>query len=459
MIHRKRFSEKLPTALFVMSVAVLNPSCSGSTPDSTGSGGALSAGGNSSIGGDNSMGGAVTGGSKAVGGVPAATGGASVATGGQIATGGALNATGGVGVATGGANATGGQLATGGTLSAMGGTVAATGGTKETGGQLATGGTVSATGGATVAAGGKATGGAPPATGGSKATGGAPPATGGSNATGGAAATGGTNNGSVSYPYVFSCFNDSATVSSLDIYTSTDALNFTLLLDTGFTGPTNNLRDPSIMKHSDGNYYVAFTTPPSGTGCCGPETSFSIARSANLRNWTTIATVPCGVPNTTNVWAPEWYKDSDGSIHILVSVDQKTYRYEPTDNTLTKWGAGTWIGIGPGYIDTFIVKIGATYHAFPKKESTLFIEHATSAGIDGPWAFVGTGNWAGWGTHREAPALIQLPNGNWRLYCDGGSAGHEMYSDSTDTFQTWSALKTLPAVGNNISHGTVIKGN
>jgi hypothetical protein len=34
-----------------------------------------------------------------------------------------------------------------------------------------------------------------------------------------------------------------------------------------------------------------------------------------------------------------------------------------------------------------------------------------------------------------------------------------MYSDSTDMFKTWTAPKGLPTVGNNISHGTVIKGN
>jgi len=72
---------------------------------------------------------------------------------------------------------------------------------------------------------------------------------------------------------------------------------------------------------------------------------------------------------------------------------------------------------------------------------------------------VGMNNWAGWGTHKEAPALIQLADGTWRFFCDAGSTGHEMYSDSKDVFQTWTAPKTLPNVGNNISHGTVIKGN
>jgi hypothetical protein len=276
--------------------------------------------------------------------------------------------------------------------------------------------------------------------------------------TGAAGGTGGTTStGGPSYPYIFACFNDSAALSSLDIYTSTDALNFTLLLDTKYTGPSQDLRDPSIMKNSDGKFYVVHTTPPGpGTGCCGSETSFAVASSADLKTWAPVTQVPCGIPNTTNVWAPEWFKDSDGSLHVLVSVDQKTYRYEPTDATFTKWGAGTWIGIGPGYIDTFIVKIGATYHAFTKLETATTIRHATSTSLDGPWTFEAD---PPWGTHKEAPALIQLASGTWRAYMDAGSTGHEMYSDSTDVFQTWTNPQTLPTVGNNISHGTVIHGN
>jgi len=79
--------------------------------------------------------------------------------------------------------------------------------------------------------------------------------------------------------------------------------------------------------------------------------------------------------------------------------------------------------------------------------------------LDGPWTFVGTGDWAKWGTHREAPSLLDLGDGTWRFYCDGGSAGHEVYSDSKDLFKTWTRLKTLPTVGNSISHGTVIHGD
>jgi hypothetical protein len=252
-------------------------------------------------------------------------------------------------------------------------------------------------------------------------------------------------------------FNDSAPKSDLIIYVSNDALNFTLLYDTNYVGPTGYLRDPSIMKHTDGKFYVAFTTPPD-MGCCGAESSFSIASSSNLKDWTTVATVPAGVAGVKNTWAPEWFKDNDGSIYAIVNVDGKSYRYKAMNDGMTAFSGPTWIGIGPGYIDTFIVRVGDTYHAFTKNNAT-YIEHATATNLDGPWTFVGKNDWAGWGMHKEAGAIIDLGNGTWRFYCDAGSTGHEMYSDSKDLFQTWTAPKTLPGVGNDISHGTVIKGN
>lgn len=271
--------------------------------------------------------------------------------------------------------------------------------------------------------------------------------------TGGASGTNGNggsaNPGGPSYPYIFSCFNDSAQLSDLMIYTSKDALNWTLLYDTKYVGPTGFMRDPSIMRHTDGKYYVAFTTPPT-LSCCGDESSFAIGSSANLKDWTTVAVVPSGLAGVKNTWAPEWFIDSDGSVHVTVTLDLKTYRYEPTDVTLTKWGPGTFIGLS-GTIDTQIIKIGSTYHAIIPNR------HGTASSLDGPWAF--GDDYKAPPTCKEAPAVVHISGNTWRFYCDDGGNGHEKSSLTTDLFQTWSALETLPVVGDNISHGTVIRAD
>jgi len=71
--------------------------------------------------------------------------------------------------------------------------------------------------------------------------------------------------------YVFATFTgDPLPDERLSIYKASDALDFTLVSNTGFAGPSGSLRDPSIMRHTDGKYYVAYTDPP-GAGCCGKE--------------------------------------------------------------------------------------------------------------------------------------------------------------------------------------------
>jgi len=258
--------------------------------------------------------------------------------------------------------------------------------------------------------------------------------------------------------YVFATFlGDDASKQNLSLYTSKNGVDFTLLANTGFAGPTNVLRDPSIMKHTDGQYYIAYTLKSWTT----TSASFAIASSPDLKTWTFRTEVPAQVSGVKDTWAPEWFKDTDGSIHLIVSIDTdttqfKSYLYTPSDGTLGKWGAPVPLGIGPNYIDTFVVKVGALYHAFTKNETTKFIEHATSDALTGPWTFVGKGDWAGWGSGKEGPALYQLENGQWRMFMDCyGNCGY-LQASSTD-LNSWSSTSKVPVLSGVVRHGTVLR--
>jgi hypothetical protein len=50
-------------------------------------------------------------------------------------------------------------------------------------------------------------------------------------------------------------------------------------------------------------------------------------------------------------------------------------------------------GIGPNYIDTFIVwdEDSKMYHAYTKNETSKYLEHAVATSLAGPWTFVQTG--------------------------------------------------------------------
>src|SRR6478736_6573053 len=258
--------------------------------------------------------------------------------------------------------------------------------------------------------------------------------------------------------YVFATFGgDDASKEKLSLYTSKNGLDFTLLANTGYAGPTGVLRDPSIMKHTDGQYYVAYTLKSWTT----TSAAFAIASSPDLKTWTFRTEVPAQVTGVKDTWAPEWFKDTDGSIHLIVSIDTndtqfKSYLYTASDDTLSKWDAPVPLGIGPNYIDTFVVKVDAQYHAFTKNETTKFIEHATADALTGPWTFVGKGDWAGWGSGKEGPALFQTETGQWRLFMDCyGNCGY-LQATSTD-LNKWSSTSTVPVLSGTVRHGTVLR--
>lgn len=256
--------------------------------------------------------------------------------------------------------------------------------------------------------------------------------------------------------YVLTAFTNSSE-SNLYVYTSTNARDFTLLRGPAYTPPSGLIRDPSVLKHSDGRYYVVYTTNWTGT-------EFGIASSTDLINWSFVRNVPVGISGIVNTWAPEWFVDpADGSVNVIVSLSTtsyanfRPYRFRALNTAFSSWAAPVALsGIAPNYIDTFVVRSGSTYHAFAKNETTKYIEHATASSLNGPWTFTGTGNWAGWGSGVEGPALVRQTDGSWRIYMDGYTSGHYYTATSTD-LNNWSARSDVPGgLSGFIRHGTVL---
>lgn len=262
--------------------------------------------------------------------------------------------------------------------------------------------------------------------------------------------------------YVWTAFT-SKSESNLYVYTSSDATTWTALAGPTYTPPSGLIRDPSVLYHTDGKYYIAYTTDWTGT-------NFAIASSTDAKGWSLHATISTksSVITPVNTWAPEWFKDpKDGKIKIIVSLSTgsygpfRPYVYTATDSTLRSFSGPVVMagvpGDGKGYIDTFPVFFNNQYHIFTKSEtSSKLIEHAVASNLTGPYSFVQTGNFAGWG-HAEGPCITTLPDGTFRLFADGFDSGKYIYSDSKDLY-TWSAYKTLSGgLSGFIRHGTVLK--
>jgi hypothetical protein len=256
--------------------------------------------------------------------------------------------------------------------------------------------------------------------------------------------------------YLMTAFTNSSE-SNMYVYDSSDATTFNLVRANAYTPPSGLVRDPSVMRHSDGYYYLVYTTNWTGD-------TIGFARSLDHVTWSFLRTVRVGLNGATgSTWAPEWFTDTDGSVHVIFSASTtgtagqfRPYRITATDAALAGWTAPVPLGIPANYIDSFVVKSGSTYHNFLKNETTKYIEHATAPSLSGPWTFAGSGNWAGWGSGLEGPALVRLPNNRWRIYFDQYGAHRYYYADSAD-LSTFGAKVELAGLSGTARHFTVLR--
>ena len=138
--------------------------------------------------------------------------------------------------------------------------------------------------------------------------------------------------------YIFATFTgDHAEDMKLRIYTSTDAINYSLYSITGYGGPTGAMRDPSIMKHSDGKYYLVFTAPPPNKPYA-KQSFVGLAWSTDLQTWHTMPNISTtGISGVKLSWAPEWVVDGSGVPKFTVNCsstasDLRPYLYTATNS-------------------------------------------------------------------------------------------------------------------------------
>lgn len=248
----------------------------------------------------------------------------------------------------------------------------------------------------------------------------------------------------------------------LSLFSSKDGSTYTALHSEVWQPPLGLLRDPSITRMADGCWAIVYTTGWSGS-------TFGVARSCKLNDWQHVADVPVALPGVSNVWAPEWFRDDDGSLSVIVSLSKNgtggpfaAYRLQPSKPDFSAFGAPQLLrGLETrNPIDTFIVKEGGRYIAFTKHETTKLIERAWAEKIDGPWTYDRTGNWAGFGGTLEGQALVRIVDEQgrpgWRLHADSYMDKRYVYSDSFDGLNTWTARREIVGASGSARHFTVL---
>lgn len=248
---------------------------------------------------------------------------------------------------------------------------------------------------------------------------------------------------------------------ALAVYESADGTVFTPVAEHAYSPPDGLVRDPSILLHTDGWYYLTYTR-------AADATSVGLARSRDRIHWTAMAPVPMLVlGGLEGTWAPEWYTDAAGNVGIIASLTWghgfNPHLLLPLTPALDAWlppipllGMSPSAGDPLGYIDTALVPLDGKLYAFVKNESAKLIELAVADNPLGPWRFLATGDWAGWGGPLEGPSVVPLPGGGHRIYLDAYTRNRYLYSDSYDGFRTWSTPQDLPGLSGAIRHGTVL---
>src|SRR3712207_9581291 len=73
--------------------------------------------------------------------------------------------------------------------------------------------------------------------------------------------------------YLMTAFTNSSE-SNMYVYDSANATNFSLVRSNAYTPPSGLIRDPSVIRHTDGYYYIVYTTGWTGN-------TIGFARSAD----------------------------------------------------------------------------------------------------------------------------------------------------------------------------------
>ena len=268
--------------------------------------------------------------------------------------------------------------------------------------------------------------------------------------------------------FLISYFGENDVGQNLLLAYSKDGVNFKQFLK---YVPDNQhtIRDPSII-YKNGWWYVAHTNVPYGQMASAER--FNIIKSRDLVHWYNVARL--GFDGYMN-WAPEFFIDYNDDIYLIVSCNKtgnfQPYIYKATSNDLSAWSEGILITgefNSDGWIDYFMFKVDYEYYIICKQErdDTKWLSIFKSSSPIGGFNTIvkdGSLSWAAISQKVEAPCVIKLDNGNYRIYADGlpeyqgGLGQFLMYQDFDSSFNPISSDITKITSDSPMRHGTVLR--
>ena len=235
-----------------------------------------------------------------------------------------------------------------------------------------------------------------------------------------------------------------ASNNALSVFSSTDGVTFTSLASEAFQPDQQSsnatLRDPAIVRHSDGYYYVVYAT----------GSALALTRSRDLKRWQFVRDLP-GIAGT-----PRWLRDKDGALKLVVASSTGTVQLLTANADLSQWSAPVTLAGLPAASDAVVVATDDGYAALVRDDKTGLLELATSATLAGPWTVAPRGDRASWGSTAGGQSLVRLANGHWRAYFTDAVLGKLWYADSSDGLHTWTRQEELGGVSRLLGKAAVL---
>lgn len=273
--------------------------------------------------------------------------------------------------------------------------------------------------------------------------------------------------------YLFSFFKGNGE-DGLHLATSKDGLTWTALKNnksflTPMVGQDKLMRDPCIIKGSDGKFHMVWTVSWN-------EKGIGYANSLDLVHWSEQKYIPVmhHEPDARNCWAPELFFDDVGGQYIICWATTIPGRFPDTDAfgddgynhrmyyTTTKdfnnfSETKLFYDKGFNVIDVTLLKKDGSYLMFlkdetltPKPEKNIRI--AKSDIPTGNWSMPSepiTSNWV------EGPTVMKV-NNEWIVYFDMYKK-HRMGAVSSSDLKHWTDISDKIKFPEGTRHGTIFK--
>jgi hypothetical protein len=266
-----------------------------------------------------------------------------------------------------------------------------------------------------------------------------------------------SNSGASNLSYLIGTF---FTTNNLQLMASEDGLNWTTIEADAYTPPSGEFRDPSIIKLGS-TLWIVYTT------AYDSATSFGLAKSINGGfTWSFVKSVTADVA-ATNTWAPEWFMDSDGSVHVLVGIETDTsnggnmhiFELHPaTSDPARAWSAPIPINGLQGWhqYDASITKIGNTYNIIYTDGGEAV--RSTAATLFGPYSDSTNVSFGGSVINVEGMSVFAMEQGYGMVYIDlmPGPNNGMNFSTSPDLLH-WSAPTLVNSSVPHLNHGTALR--